>query len=179
MQNKISSDAKNVQRVSLLCICRQEISLLCGRVQENKEQITELIRDCEKYVKEKLYLDQELLVIDQHFNKSKWRRGKISASAEIEDLNEEKVSFLKKLLCDLRSKHAVNKDYFEKSSKSLERVSRYLSKTEEAEAESEGGAGFLFSCLPVVVVTSAIMVCNYISPVTFLGRFCRQNVYEN
>ena len=54
-----------------------------------------------------------------------------------------------------------------------------MSKTEEAEAERESGGGFLFSCLPVVVVTSAIMVCNYISPVTFLGRFCRQNVYEN
>ena len=179
----MSSDAKNVQRVSLLCICRQEISLLCARVQENTEQITDLIKDCEKSTKEKLYLDQELLVIDQHFNKSKWRRGKISASAEIEDLNEEKVSFLKKLLCDLRSKHAVNNDYFEKSSKSLERVSRYLSKTEEASQAgtegSEGTGGFLFSCLPVVVVTSAIMVCNYISPVTFLGRFCRQNVYEN
>merc|ERR1711953_1406808 len=179
MQNKISSDDKNVHRVSLICVCRQEISQLVAQVQDNSEQITEIIRECEKCMKEKLYLDQELLIIDQHFNKSKWRRGKISASAEIEDLNEEKVSFLKKLLCDLRSKHAVNKDYFEKSSKSLERVSRYLSKTEEAEAERESGGGFLFSCLPVVVVTSAIMVCNYISPVTFLGRFCRQNVYEN
>ena len=178
MQNKISSDAKNVQRVSLLCICRQEISLLCGRVEENTEQLTEMMKDCEKYMKEKLYLDQELLVIDQHFTKSKWRRGKISPTAEIEDLNEEKVSFLRNLLSDLRSKHAVNKDYFEKSSKSLDRVNRYLGKTEETGQGSERAGGFLFSCLPVVVVTSAIMVCNFISPVTFLGRFCRQNVYD-
>ena len=179
MQNKISSDDKNVHRVSLICVCRQEISQLVAQVQDNSEQITEIIRECEKCMKEKLYLDQELLVIDQHFNKSKWRRGKISPTPEIEDLNEEKVSFLKKLLCDLRSKHAVNKDYFEKSSKSLERVSRYLSKTEEAGPDSERAGGFLFSCLPVVVVTSAIMVCNYVSPLTFLGRFCRQNVYDN
>merc|ERR1711879_372299 len=38
LQTRMSSDAKNVQRVSLLCICRQEISLLCARVQENTEQ---------------------------------------------------------------------------------------------------------------------------------------------
>jgi len=151
---------------------------MIGRIEENTEQITEQIKECDKSIKEKLYLDQELLVIDQHFNKSKWRRREISMSAEIEDLNEEKVAFLRKLLSDLKSKHAVTKEYFEKSSKSLERVRKYLTRTEESVGTGEGKS-FLLSCMPVVVVTSALMVYNYISPVGFLSRFCRQNVYDN
>lgn len=178
IQNKINNDGKNVQKVSLLCFCKQEITSMIGRIEENTEQITEQIKECDKSIKEKLYLDQELLVIDQHFNKSKWRRREISMSAEIEDLNEEKVAFLQKLLSDLKSKHAVTKEYFEKSSKSLERVRKYLTRTEESGGTGEG-KGFLLSCMPVVVVTSALMVYNYISPVGFLSRFCRQNVYDN
>merc|ERR1711874_713765 len=178
IQNKIHNESKNVQKVSLLCFCKQEITLLCARVEENIEQITEMIREFDKSIKEKLYLDQELLVIDQHFNKSKWRRRKISVTAEIEDLNEEKVAFLHNLLCELKSKHAVTREYFEKSSKSLERVRKYLSSSEESATAGEG-KGFLFSCMPVVVVTSALVVYNYISPVGFLSRFCRQNVYDN
>merc|ERR1712218_49375 len=141
----INNDGKNVQKVSLLCFCKQEITLMCARIDENTDQITELIKECDKSIKEKLYLDQELLVIDQHFNKSKWRRREISMTAEIEDLNEEKVAFLHKLLSDLKSKHAVTKEYFEKSSKSLERVRKYLTRSEDSSAPGEG-KGFLLSC---------------------------------
>ena len=57
IQNKISNDSKNVQKVSLLCFCKQEITLISGRVQENIDQILEIIRECDKSIKEKLYLD--------------------------------------------------------------------------------------------------------------------------
>ena len=93
-------------------------------------------------------------------------------------MNEEKVAFLYDLLCDLKNKHAVNKEYFERSSKSLDRVRKYLARTEDGGTGGER-KGFLLSCVPVVVVTSAIMVYNYITPIGFISRLCRPNVYDN
>ena len=43
----------------------------------------------------------------------------------------------------------------------------------ESPDEGGAGAGLLFSCMPVMLVTSALMVYNYCSPASLLQKLCR------
>ena len=185
LQSEVSvKDDKNVQKISLACFCKQEITSLSDKLDKIFDQVTNNIDECNAAIEEKNDLDKELAKVDKFFAKTKW----ISKRPATLEVDIEKIDEMHRQLCNLKSNKMITSEYFNKSSNSLQMAENYLSDLAQTcedgdDTSSIGGkksGGLLFSCMPVVLVTSAIMVYNYVSPVGFLQKLCRMyNVQEN
>ena len=185
LQSEVSvKDDKNVQKISLACFCKQEITTLSDKLDKIFDEVTNTIDQCNAAIEKKNDLDQELAKVDKFFAKTKW----ISKRPATLEVDIEKIDEMHRTLCNLKSNKMITSEYFKKSSTSLQMAEKYLSdlnhrRDDDDDTSSVGGTksgGLLFSCMPVMLVTSAIMVYNYCSPVSLLQKLCRMyNVQEN
>lgn len=184
LQSQVSED-KNVQKISLVCFCKQELSSLMSKLEGISDEVTSLIDQCDRAISEKHSLDQEVALIEKYLATHKWNSKKVQSSSSL-DSDMEKIDNLHRSLCDLKSRKMITSDFFTRNQKVLEKAEKFLmaglrEEDEEDSVKGRGkGSGLLFSCMPVMIVTSAIMVYNYCSPVSLLQKFCRlYNVQEN
>jgi len=184
LQSEVSGEEdKNVQKISLACFCKQEITSLSEKLEIIFDKVTNDIDECNQAIEEKNDLDKELAKIDKFFAKTKW----ISKKPATLEIDIEKIDEMHRQLCNLKSKKLITSEYFKKCSSSLQMAEKYLTDLNQSCGEGDdvslGGkksGGLLFSCMPVMLVTSAIMVYNYCSPVSLLQKLCRlYNVQEN
>jgi len=184
LQSEVSGEEdKNVQKISLTCFCKQEITSLSEKLEIIFDKVTNDIDECNQAIEEKNDLDKELAKIDKFFAKTKW----ISKKPATLEIDIEKIDEMHRQLCNLKSKKLITSEYFKKCSSSLQMAEKYLTDLNQSCGEGDdvslGGkksGGLLFSCMPVMLVTSAIMVYNYCSPVSLLQKLCRlYNVQEN
>ena len=184
LQSEVSGEEdKNVQKISLTCFCKQEITSLSEKLEIIFDKVTNDIDECNQAIVEKNDLDKELAKIDKFFAKTKW----ISKKPATLEIDIEKIDEMHRQLCNLKSKKLITSEYFKKCSSSLQMAEKYLTDLNQSCGEGDdvslGGkksGGLLFSCMPVMLVTSAIMVYNYCSPVSLLQKLCRlYNVQEN
>jgi len=184
LQSEVSGEEdKNVQKISLACFCKQEITSLSEKLEIIFDKVTNDIDECNQAIVEKNDLDKELAKIDKFFAKTKW----ISKKPATLEIDIEKIDEMHRQLCNLKSKKLITSEYFKKCSSSLQMAEKYLTDLNQSCGEGDdvslGGkksGGLLFSCMPVMLVTSAIMVYNYCSPVSLLQKLCRlYNVQEN
>ena len=183
LQSQVSED-KNVQKISLVCFCKQELSSLSSKLEGIFDEVTSLIDQCDRAISEKHSLDQEVALIEKYMAAHKWNSKKLQSASSL-DSDLEKIDRLHRSLCDLKSRKMITSDFFMRNQKVLEHAEKFLTDglKEEDEDGVKGrgkGPGLLFSCMPVMIVTSALMVYNYCSPVSLMQKFCRlYNVQEN
>lgn len=185
LQSKVSEDT-NVQKISLVCFCKQELSSLMSKLESIYDEVTNLTDQCDRAISEKHNLDQEVALIEKYLASHKWNQKKVQNSSSFSNNSDmETIDRLHQSLCDLKSRKMITSDFFKKNQKVLEHAERFLinglKEEDENGIEERGkGPGLLFSCMPVMIVTSALMVYNYCSPVSLLQKFCRlYNVQEN
>ena len=175
LQSQVSSDA-SVQKISLLCYCKQEISTLADKLNHLNEELKISLEICDDAVEKTKVLDKAVADIEHLLKKNKWKKQSLSLNVSLEDLNH-----VHNLLCELRSKRLVTDEYFDRNSSILQRAEHLLVTDDPEDDDQAGqGKGLFLSCMPVMIVTSAIMVYSYCSPVTLFQKFCRfYNVQDN
>ena len=73
LQSEVSGEEdKNVQKISLTCFCKQEITSLSEKLEIIFDKVTNDIDECNHVIEEKNDLDKELAKIDKFFAKTKW-----------------------------------------------------------------------------------------------------------
>ena len=185
LQSKVSEDT-NVHKISLVCFCKQELSSLMSKLESIYDEVTSLTDQCDRAISEKHNLDQEVALIEKYLASHKWNQKKVHSSSSFSNNSDmETIDRLHQSLCDLKSRKMITSDFFLKNQKVLEHAERFLinglkEEGEDGIKERGKGPGLLFSCMPVMIVTSALMVYNYCSPVSLLQKFCRlYNVQDN
>ena len=185
LQSKVSED-KNVQKISLVCFCKQELSSLMSKLESIFDEVTSLTDQCDQAISEKHNLDQEVALIEKYLASHGLNPKKVQSSSSFSlDSDMETIDRLHRSLCDLKSRKMITSDFFKRNQKVLEHAEKFLmsglnEEDEDSIKERGRGPGLLFSCMPVMIVTSALMVYNYCSPVSLLQKFCRlYNVQEN
>ena len=185
LQSQVSGD-KNVQKISLVCFCKQEVSSLMSKLEAIFDEVASLIDQCDRAIGEKHNLDQEVALIEKYLATHKRNPKKVQpVTSNSLDSDMETIDRLHRSLCDLKCRKMITSDFFNRNQKVLEQAEKFLmadlKEDDEDSVRGRGkGSGLLFSCMPVMIVTSAIMVYNYISPVSLLQKFCRlYNVQEN
>ena len=123
------SGQENVQKISLICYCKQEVSSLTDTLDDVSEQVTKLIDICDEVMDKKRDLDAEIGVLVKIMKKHK----KISGS--FEHFNAEKVSNLFKILCDLKASRLITSEYYLEVSKVLDSAKKWLHGEEPKDRE--------------------------------------------
>ena len=185
LQSKVSEDT-NVHKISLVCFCKQELSSLMSKLESIYDEVTSLTDQCDRAISEKHNLDQKVALIEKYLASHKWNQKKVHSSSSFSNNSDmETIDRRHQSLCDLKSRKMITSDFFLKNQKVLEHAERFLinglkEEGEDGIKERGKGPGLLFSCMPVMIVTSALMVYNYCSPVSLLQKFCRlYNVQDN
>ena len=181
LQSQVSKD-KNVQKISLVCFCKQELGSLVSKSEGLLDEVTRLIDECDRAIDQKRSLDQEVAKIEKYFAKHKWIQRKVPTSSSPE-FDLETIDRLHRSLTQLKTSQMITADFFRRNLRVLEHAEKFLRDDQDEEEGVKGrgaGPGLLLSCMPVMIVTSALMVYNYCSPVSLLQKFCRlYNVQEN
>ena len=181
LQSQVSKD-KNVQKISLVCFCKQELGSLVSRSEGLLDEVTRLIDECDRAIDQKRSLDQEVAKIEKYFAKHKWTQRKVPTTSSPE-FDLETIDRLHRSMTQLKTSQMITADFFRRNLRVLEHAEKFLRDDQDEEEGVKGrgaGPGLLLSCMPVMIVTSALMVYNYCSPVSLLQKFCRlYNVQEN
>ena len=181
LQSQVSKD-KNVQKISLVCFCKQELGSLVSKSEGLLDEVTRLIDECDRAIDQKRSLDQEVAKIEKYFAKHKWIQRKVQTTSSPE-FDLETIDRLHRSLTQLKTSQMITADFFRRNLRVLEHAEKFLRDDQDEEEGVKGrgaGPGLLLSCMPVMIVTSALMVYNYCSPVSLLQKFCRlYNVQEN
>jgi len=168
LHSRVSDDKdKDVQKISLLCFCKQEVGSLSEKLTKIHDDVTKIIDYCKTVIERKTDFDKEVAAVEKSVNRHRWIPKRSSSASVINEFDSDKIEELFKILSDLKSTKMITGEYYRSSSKTLHNAEKYLEKHRESICENEGeqqGKGMLFSCMPVVIVTSAIMIYNYCSP---------------
>ena len=115
LQSKVSEDT-NVQKISLVCFCKQELSSLMSKLESIYDEVTNLTDQCDRAISEKHNLDQEVALIEKYLATHKWNSKKVQSSSSL-DSDMEKIDNLHRSLCDLKSRKMITSDFFKNNQK--------------------------------------------------------------
>ena len=90
----------------------------------------------------------------------------------METVSKEDINHLHNLLCELKSKKLIRAELFDRCNFTLEKAEQYFEETFDEKETGHQRSGLFLSCMPVMIVTSAIMVYNYCSPVSLIQKLC-------
>ena len=166
LQSQVSATA-NVQKISLLCCCKQEISALLERCEIFTDELKISVEICDDAIEKVREINRGVSELDQLIKKKSWRPTSSMEPVSIEDINH-----LHNLLCELKSKKMIKAEFFDKNISILEKAEQHFDALGDEQDTGRQRSGLLFSCMPMMIVTSAIMVYNYCSPVSLIQKLC-------
>jgi len=165
-----STSPEDVQKISLVCFCKQELTLLSERWDNSHSEATERLTNCELFLMQRKALEKEMADLKLWVGRERWKRRTFMKPSVNILFDMEKVAELKHQLHSLHVNKAISKSYFEQTLKYLD----------IAEEQLTLGAGSMpcikgrgDSYLPLLVVTSVIVFYSYCYPVNWWDKACK------
>jgi len=165
-----STSPEDVQKISLVCFCKQELTLLSERWDNSHSEATERLTNCELFLMQRKALEKEMADLKLWVGRERWKRRTFMKPSVNVLFDMEKVAELKHQLHSLHINRAISKSYFEQTLKYLD----------IAEEQLTLGAGSMpcikgrgDSYLPLLVVTSVIVFYSYCYPVNWWDKACK------
>jgi len=165
-----STSPEDVQKISLVCFCKQELTLLSERWDNSHSEATERLTNCELFLMQRKALEKEMADLKLWVGRERWKRRTFMKPSVNILFDMEKVAELKHQLHSLHVNRAISKSYFEQTLKYLD----------IAEEQLTLGAGSMpcikgrgDSYLPLLVVTSVIVFYSYCYPVNWWDKACK------
>jgi len=161
---------EDVQKISLVCFCKQELILLNTRWEEAHSEATTCMDHYQKSIRHRQILEKDMARLEQWVGRDHWVTRTFAKSSQDIVFDKEKVYSLKKQLENLKDSRTISKSYFDKSSKYLDLADQQLVRPEEALPCVNSD-----TTLPLLVVTSLIIIYtyNYYYPVNWWDQACR------
>jgi len=168
-----STQPEDVQKISLVCFCKQELILLNRKWEEAHCEATTTLEQCEESLRRRQSLERDLSQIEQWVGREHWvtrTRRTFSKSSLDSVFDKEKILSLKQQLDNLKESKSVSKSYFDQYSKYLDLADKQLVVPPDPLPCVKVWGD---SCLPLLVVTSVIMIYTYYYPLNWYEKVCR------
>lgn len=165
-----STQPEDVQKISLVCFCKQELILLSGRWDESHCEATASLANCHDLLKQRQNLEREMADLKLWVGRQRWATRTFSKLSQDIVFDTEKVGQLKQTLRDLHESRIVSKSYFEQTLKYLDIAEEQLVVSADPLpcVKARGD-----SYLPLLVVTSVIVFYSYYYPINWWDKACR------
>lgn len=164
-----STHPEDVQKISLVCFCKQELIFLSEKWDEFHSEATTSLTMCEDLLREKQVMERDLAELKVRVRRERWPVRTFSRKSVDSVLNKDKVTELKQQLKKLDESRTVSKSYFIQTLK-------YLEFAEEQLVPTQGSLPCVKkedSYLPLLVVTSVIVFYSYYYPVNWWEKACK------
>ena len=126
LHTRVAED-KHVQKISLMCFCKQEATSLSDKLNLIFDQVTKIIDDCNRAIEEKRELDKEVTAIEKYFSKNRWIPSRVTpASPPPPQCDPEQLDRLHRSLADLKSRRMITSEFFRKCTNILHRAEQSL-----------------------------------------------------
>jgi len=166
-----SSQPEDVQKISLVCFCKQELILLNEKWAEVQCEATRCLAQCRDSLRKRQSLDRDLALLEQWFGRERWIVARTFSKSSIgAGFDKEKISLLKQVLQDLSERRSVSRSYFEQSSKYLDLAEQHLVLPPDPPPCVKVWGD---SYLPLLMVTSVILMYSYYYPINWWEGVCR------
>eukprot|EP00092_Neocalanus_flemingeri_P027351 GFUD01029663.1.p1 GENE.GFUD01029663.1~~GFUD01029663.1.p1 ORF type:complete len:572 (+),score=173.88 GFUD01029663.1:147-1862(+) len=164
-----STKPEDVQKISLVCFCKQELILLNSKWEEAHSEASSCLAQCEDSLRRRQSLERDIVQLEHWVRREHWVCRTFSKSSLDTVFDKEKISNLKQVLKDLNESRSVSKSYFDQSSKYLDLADTQLVVPEDPLPCVKAWGD---SYLPLLVVTTLVMF-SYYYPVNWWERACR------
>jgi len=165
-----STQPEDVQKISLVCFCKQELILLSEKWDEYHSEAMTCLAMCEEQLHQRQVMERDLADLKVKVGRKRWPVRTFSRQSVSCNLGVDRVTELKQELKKLRDSRVVSKSYFTQTLK-------YLEFAEEQLVVPEGSLPCVKtrgdSYLPLVVVTSVIVFYSYYYPVNLWDKACK------
>merc|ERR1711872_1154809 len=110
-----STHPEDVQKISLVCFCKQELILLSEKWDNSHSEATERLTNCELFLMQRKALEKEMADLKLWVGRERWKRRTFMKPAVNVLFDMEKVAELKHQLHSLHINRAISKSYFEQT----------------------------------------------------------------
>jgi len=161
---------EDVQKISLVCFCKQELILLNEKWEEIHSEATAGLAHCEDQLRLRQAMERDLADLKQRVGRDRWPARTFSRQSMDTVFDKQKIAELKQQLKNLQENRTVSKSYFTQTLKYLEIADEQLIVPPDSLpcVKNKGD-----SYLPLLVVTSVIVFYSCYYPVNFWEKACR------
>jgi hypothetical protein len=161
---------EDVQKISLVCFCKQELILLSEKWDESHSEATTSLAMCEDQLRERQGMERELADLKLRVGRERWPVRTFSRQSVSSALDKDRIGDLKQQLKKMHESGAVSKSYFIQTLKYLEFADKQLVVPQDALpcVKTRGD-----TYLPLLVVTSVIVFYSYYYPVNWWEKACK------